>query len=124
MRPRQRPPTTLSLSLSPRVPPTQSEGGAFTGDNAQYYALNELALRAGCPWVDLEQARNGPELKAFAAKAKRLHTRLIGSNHVLGPMPSTKELGAALRRCELGGADSVHTVRAQPNAMRKAVVAL
>ena len=45
----------------------------------------------------------GPELKAFANTCKKQHVRLIGSNHVLGPMPSTSELGKLLKRTELNG---------------------
>ena len=35
---------------------SKDEGGKFTGTTEEYLALNELALRAGCPWIDLEAA--------------------------------------------------------------------
>ena len=69
----------------------------------RYIELNEIGRRAGCPWIDIEAARMGPELKAFANTCKKQHVRLIGSNHVLGPMPSTSELGKLLKRTELNG---------------------
>ena len=80
---------------------SKSEGGAYEGGDEQYLALNEIALRAGCEWIDLEACRDGPPMQAFAARARARHARLIGSNHILGPMPSAAEIGKCLQRCEL-----------------------
>ena len=82
---------------------SKDEGGKFTGTTEEYLALNELALRAGCPWIDLEAARDGKELRAFAQRCRKLNIRLIGSNHVLGPMPAAKTIASGLKRCELQG---------------------
>jgi len=83
---------------------SKTEGGAFTGTQEQYLKLNELAMRAGCPWIDFEAGRSSAALLALADEAgTTLKCRLIGSNHVLGPMPSRTEVGKALKRCELGG---------------------
>ena len=49
---------------------SKAEGGAFDGTQEEYLHLNELAVRAGCEWVDIEAARDGrPRRRCSAARA-------------------------------------------------------
>lgn len=86
---------------------SKAEAGAFVGTDEEYFAMNETALRAGCEWIDLEAGKEGRELQAFAKRAHKLGAKLLGSNHVLGPMPSIKDIGKAFERCKLRGSADV-----------------
>ena len=86
---------------------SKEEAGAFTGTDEEYFAMNTTALRAGCEWIDCEAGKDGRTLQGFAAEARKLGAKLLGSNHVLGPMPSLKDIGKAFERCKLRGAASV-----------------
>ena len=86
---------------------SKAEAGAFAGTDDEYFAMNTTALRAGCEWIDLEASKDGEVLQAFARSAARLGAKLLGSNHVLGPMLSIAQIGEAFERCKLSGAADV-----------------
>ena len=100
---------------------SKEQGGAFTGGFEQYLALNELGLRAGADWIDLEASRDCAAMQAFCRKARGCGVRLVGSHHELGGMPPTTEIVKRFEETALSGmahvAKFVGTARAPHQAL-------
>lgn len=84
-----------------------AEGGGFRGTEEEYFALNQLAVRLGCEWIDVEACWSEAGRKRFASRLGG--SRAIGSAHFQKPCPGVIGLEDTYRKCWLGGA--MHVVK-------------
>lgn len=120
---------------------TATEGGKFTGSEADYCALTRLGIRSGCEYVDIECGREAFSAAAVQQLSTAAHAsgcKVIASAHwPIAPPPSQAVLVSAARACKRNGdADVVklvvsasspsHALELQANAVavREAVEAM
>ena len=96
----------------------RGDGGEFAGSPSAQIAVLELAVRAGCPWVDVDAAT----LESFTPRLRKVFLRAarkIVSFHDFKRTP--KDLAARVRRAARLGADLVKvaaTARTHGDAVR------
>jgi len=78
-----------------------AEGGGFRGTETEYFALNHLAVRLGCEWIDVEACWSEAGRRDFAAQLGG--SRAIGSAHFQEPCAGAVALEDTYRRCWLAG---------------------
>ncbi|PRP75357.1 pentafunctional AROM polypeptide [Planoprotostelium fungivorum] len=78
---------------------TQPQGGKFTGKPEEYFRLNELGLRLGCEFIDVEACHSLDHTTKFLNKLASTRSKAIISYHDFDSPTSTQNFQRMLQSC-------------------------